>query len=225
MQNRTSCCTLLLALIAGLAIVDRAQAFRSGPPTGVNGSTASGGTTCTACHLSGAGSGMVEILGAPSNYAFSTTYNLTVRVSDPVQAGAGFQLSAEDAGGAHVGTLVITDATNTQLNTADWVNHTSTGVSNAVAGWAGMGNAAEFNVDWISPASDVGPVTFWAAGNAINDNFSSSGDLVYVTSTTANAQEPVPATSTWGLIVLTLVMLVAASTLLGRRMKPVRVAA
>lgn len=211
--------TGLLALAGVIVFAGQALAFRSGPPSARNGSTASGGATCSQCHGSSVGSGSVEILGAPTGYAPGVTYNLTVRIADPVQAGAGFQLSVEDGSGTHVGTLVLADPTNTQFNGEDpnWVNHTSTGVGNAVTNWAGMGNAAEYNVDWIAPGSDVGAITFWAVGNAINNNFSQSGDLIYLTDTSATFADPVPAVSTWGLVALTLVMLVAATSMLSRR--------
>ena len=222
-----------LVALAGVAVFSsQVLAFRSGPPSERNGSTASGGQSCSQCHGSAVGSGSVQILGAPGAYAPSTTYNLTVRIDDPVQAGAGFELSVEDAAGPHVGTLVLSDATNTQFLSDDpidcptndcFVSHTSTGVTTSVADWGTMGNAAIFNVDWTSPASDVGTVTFWAVGNAINDNFSSSGDIVYLTNTSAGFAEPTPAASTWGLAVLTLVMLVAGSIMLNRKAKPIRV--
>lgn len=204
-----------LVLAGAGGVPNEAFAFRGGPPPGANGSTASGGASCIGCHTAG-GAGSVEILGVPTTYTASTTYNLTVRIADAAQAGAGFQLSVEDNVGTHVGTLVITDATNTQPN-GGWVNHTFTGVGNSVTNWGGMGSAAEYNVDWVSPASDVGAVTFWAAGNAINNNSLSSGDQVYLTSSSASFGVPVPAVSTWGLVTMTLVMLAAATVLLARR--------
>jgi hypothetical protein len=50
-------------------------------------------------------------------------------------------------------------------------------------------------------------------GNAINDNFSLTGDLVYLANTTAMSGL-VPAVSTWGLAVLTLAMLAAGAATL-----------
>jgi len=209
--------------VLGLAVVafatTNAMAFRSGPPSGRTGSIASGGSSCTDCHGATVGNGTVEILGAPAGYELGATYDLTVRVSDPDQAGAGFQISVEDAVGTHVGTLSLIDATGTQLNTSDYVNHTSTGVDNAVSAWAGNGNSADYPVRWQAPASDVGPITFWAAGNAINNNFSSSGDRIYLTNETVNMAEPIPAASTWGLVVMTITLL-AVGTIVVVRQKP-----
>ena len=215
--------TWVLALLSTIALPGGAFAFRSGPPPGRNGSTASLGASCIGCHSAGVGES-VEILGVPTTYEANTTYNLTVRIADAAQAGAGFQLSVEDDAGTHVGTLVITDATNTQPN-GGWVNHTFTGVDNSVTNWSGLGNSAEYNVDWVSPASNVGAVTFWAAGNAINNDSSLNGDHVYLTNVSATFSLPVPAASTWGLVMLTLLMIVGASVLLLRRQRTARISA
>jgi hypothetical protein len=168
---------------------------------------------------------MVEILGVPAQYDPSAVYDLTVRVSDAARVGAGFQLSVENAAGNHVGVLSIIDPVFTTLNSDDpsYVNHTSDGVDDSVANWAANGNSVSYVVRWTAPSISMGPVTFWAAGNAINNNFSPSGDLIYTTSQTTTAAAGVPAVSSWGLVVLTLVGLTAA-TLMERR-KPALVAA
>jgi len=106
-------------------------------------------------------------------------YDLVVRVQDDTKLGGGFQISVEDPAGNHAGLLILTDPVNTQEN-AEWVNHTGDGVANSVVNWAALGNAAEYNVRWQAPEC-IGPVTFWAAGNAINNNSSSTGDTIYLT--------------------------------------------
>lgn len=206
--------------LAGLAVTwlgsaGSALAFRSGPPGGMTGSPASGGNSCTLCHSGGSGSGSVQILGFPAQYAPNTDYDLTVRIADATKLGAGFQISVEDSSGEHMGTLTLLDATNTQFNAGNvWVNHTLTGVANSVTNWAGNGNAADYTVRWTSPATDEGPITAYAAGNAINNNFGSSGDTIYLTSVTATFMEEIPTVSQWGLAVIALMVLSAGSVIL-----------
>lgn len=184
----------------------------------MNGSVAAGGSNCTICHVGGGGSGSVQILGVPSAYHAGGIYDLTIRVSDAAQLGAGFQLSVEDGVGAHVGTLSITDSVNTKFNDSDpnWVNHNATGVGNSVANWAGNGNSVDYNVRWEAPGGDVGAVTFFAAGNAINDNMSMLGDNIYTTSTTA-VFASVPAVSDWGVLAMLLLLMTAGTIVLRRR--------
>ena len=205
---------LWITLIAILTILTSSTsvfAFRSGPPEKRNGSTASEGNSCRNCHNNTVGTGIVEILGVPTIYRPGEFYNITVRVHDKTQSGAGFQISVEDANGTHVGFLVVSDLTNTQLN-GGFINHTSSGVSNAIANWASLGNAAEYNVLWEAPGMDIGPITFWAAGNAINNNFSNTGDIVYLTNTIATFGPSVPTVSQWGMLVM-LIMVMTAATL------------
>lgn len=184
-RNRITYWLALGGLISLAGPMD-AYAFRSGPPAFVNGSTASSGTSCKACHGAIVGAGSVTILNAPVTYQPNAIYHLVVRIQDNARVGAGFQISAESPAGAFLGTFTLTMA-GTQFNPTNnnFVNHNNAGVNASVTAWAGLGNAAEYLVDWQAPASDAGPITFWAAGNAINNNGLSSGDLIYLTSVTA----------------------------------------
>ncbi len=176
MLRRSGC--MVFACVIGLCS-SPSFGFRSGPPAGRNGSTASFNNSCRVCHGNAMGGGAVELSGVPSLYTPNTIYNISVRVVDSTKLGAGFQLSVEDGAGAHQGNFILTEPTFTQHN-GRWVNHTGQGVNNAVANWAVNGESATYNVQWQAPASDVGTVRFWAAGNAINNNGSSSGDIVYL---------------------------------------------
>ena len=214
-----------VALVLTVGSGSTAFGSRFSPLSGRSGGPANGGATCRTCHGNAVGGGIVEILGVPSQYDLNAVYDLTVRVSDAARVGAGFQVSVEDAAGNHVGILSLIDPVFTALNSDDptYVNHTPEGVDDSVANWAANGNSVSYAVRWTAPSVDEGPVTFWAAGNAINNNFSASGDLIYTTSHTASATAGVPAVSTWGLVVLTLMGLTAA-TLMERR-KPAAVTA
>ncbi len=178
-------CWSTAALMLTFAAPSSVLAYRSGPPPGVNGSTASSGNSCRVCHGSSVGSGSVQIIGFPTQYMSGATYPIQVRIADEIKAGAGFQISFETPAGVHAGTMLHTDALNTQLNPPGWMNHTSNGVDNAVDNWTLMGQAAVYNLSWRAPSTDMGPITAWAAGNAINNNFVNTGDIIYLTSRTA----------------------------------------
>jgi len=188
-----------------------------------NGGTAAGGSDCTACHTpTTTGTGSVQILGAPSFYAAGHLYSLTVRVEDPDQVGAGFQLTVESPTGTQVGTLTAPGA-DTQI-LSGMAGHTTTGVANSIANWVALGNAAEFQVLWQAPASDEGPATFWVAGNAINDAGGNNGDHVYTANYATAFLGNVPAVSEWGLMVMVMLLMTAGSILVGRRRAvPIRV--
>ncbi len=162
-------------------------AWRGGPPPYRNGGIAANGTSCRLCHGSTIGGGSVQILGAPSNYVLNRIYDLSVRVADNSKAGAGFEVSAESPTGVFLGTMIVSDPVHTDhpFGETGFVAHTGAGVDNAVANWIAMGRSATYNFQWRAPATASGPVTFYAAGNAINNNFSNSGDIIYLTNVTA----------------------------------------
>ena len=209
-------CGLMLAAAPSAAL-----AFRSGPPAGLTGSPVSGGSSCFPCHGDGStGPGSLQIMDFPATYAPSTNYDLTVKIADATKLGAGFQISVEKAGAMHVGTLSIIDGTNTQLNSTNWVNHTLAGTNNSVANWNMLpnSNSASYMVRWTSPATDQGPITAYAVGNAINNNFNNgTGDNIYLTNVTANFLAPVPTVSQWGLAVIALLVLTVGTVVIRRR--------
>lgn len=185
--------TLLSAAVIA-ALVPAAFASRSGPIAGVSGGPSGNNNSCMLCHDENVGPGSVSILGMPPTFEPDTVYDLVIRIADSTKAGAGFEVSAEDGAGGHVGTLIRSDSTNTRFagGNSRYLCHNSTGVNNAVANWAGMGNAAEYQVQWRSPAAPAGPVIFYAAGNAINNDFSNSGDNIYLTSFQSDPAAPCP---------------------------------
>lgn len=175
---------LLICGVAGLTVLLSAavEGRRSGAPAGFNGSLASHGQTCSACHSPGSGgSGMVEILGAPAQYVPNQTYDITVRISDAAQEGAGFELSVEDSVGQRAGDL-SPDGSLTKFagNNRNWVTHTSAGVEASITAWSDNGGSYAFTVPWTAPPSNVGPIVFYAVGNAINNDGDTDGDYVYL---------------------------------------------
>jgi hypothetical protein len=90
----------------------------------------------------------------------------------------GFEATAEDVNGDKKGTLIITDAAQTKLVNANRaVTHTSGGITP-------FGNDKTWTFDWTAPDSGTGDITFYAAFNAANGNGSTSGDVIYLSSTT-----------------------------------------
>ena len=182
---------VLALAAAALLHASPAWARRAGARSFRNGSFASGGQTCLACHSNSTGfsSGSVTIVGAPDQYNLNRLYTIAVIVQDSVQAGGGFELSAESGTGAALGSLLLSDAVNTRYadNNPAFVTHTATGVSNGVSGWAGHGNSVTYTMQWRAPATDAGAVTFFTAGLAINNNNSSSLDRLYLAQRAATA--------------------------------------
>ena len=184
-------CILFLITIA--MAVGAALAFSGGAASGYSGGHVGNGWNCTACHGFNPGMGGVELLGAPRRYVSGRVYDLTVRVFDAEQVGGGFELSAESVSG-HQGTLIRSDQINTQYaddgSNRDYITHTLVGFENSLAAWPTDGGS-EYHFRWVAPTDDVGPITFFTAGNAVNHAQSFLGDRYYATYAIAHfAEQP-----------------------------------
>jgi len=116
---------------------------------------------------------------------------VTVQVADPAQQRWGFELSARLNSNPETGQAGDFTSTDnmTQVICEDnapkpcssgpsFITHTSAGTRNGTRG------GASFQFDWTPPSTNVGPVTFYVAGNAANGDANLTGDLIY----TASAQ-------------------------------------
>lgn len=167
-------------------------------PSGLAG--APGQSTCAACHGSGSvstGPGRVRIEAvSATGYAPGTALRLRVTIEDPDARRWGFQLTARRASAntQPMGTFTNVAGQGTSIPAQPTIGHSAAGTR------PGTANSASWEVDWNPPAANEGPVIFYAAGNAANnDNNSDPGDRVYTTSLQV---EPAGATDVTGNTVL-----------------------
>lgn len=182
---------ILLSLFLVPAI---AMGYSSGPPNEVTG--APGEQTCVDCHTSfplNSGNGSLTIVG-PAQFIAGHTYPIVVTIQDPGQQRWGFEFTPLTQG-----TISLTDATHTQMQTVSgktYVKHTTSGTYNGVPN-----GPTAWTFNWTAPANPPSQITFYAAGNAANGNGNNQGDYIYSTSFTTNlttgiddqiASEPLP---------------------------------
>ncbi|MEM7316901.1 MAG: choice-of-anchor V domain-containing protein [Planctomycetota bacterium] len=161
---------------------------------------APGESNCAVCHSGSAPStGSIQLSGLPTQYEPNATYNINVDLQLLGQKRWGFSLTAlEDSGNTSAGVFVATDTTNTQTAVSSasrqYITHTEAGTYNGVEdvspGWS---------LTWTAPATMVGPISFYAIGNAANGNNASfdPGDFVYRSKTTLT---PIPEPSAIAII-------------------------
>jgi hypothetical protein len=169
----------------------RVGAFSHGPPTSYT--NAPGESNCTACHTSyelNSGPGHVMISGLPAAYSPNQEVVMSVTTFHPDGFLYGFQLTAIDGTGTQAGTLVATDAVNTQLvsgfvlgNPRQYIEHTFAGAFPVEF------NQRTWTFKWTAPAASTGPVTFYVAGNGGNGDGESTGDYIYTSSVTVSPGE------------------------------------
>ena len=184
---------VFVAVVMGIR-VSTIFALSSGPADGRTGSPADGLKTCkdTGCHNSftlNSGPATFSI-SAADNYTLGEVVPVTISFSNSKTAKHGFELSALDASDEHVGTFSSVDnKTKTTDGKGYYIKHTSTGDNQS-------GNAS-FNVTWTAPTSEVKnpPVTFYAAGNEANGDFTANGDYIYTTTAQISTGAATPTTT------------------------------
>ena len=153
-------------------------AFSGGPPNEKTGAPNENTCAQAGCHSGNAlnVSGGSLMLTIPETYIPSEVYTIVVNLSRAGQSRWGFEMTALDANGARAGTFTADTAGNTQLSEASskqYIKHTSAGTAQ------GTNDAHNWEFEWTAPDADMGPITFYAAGNASNGNFNPIDDYIY----------------------------------------------
>ena len=160
------------------------HAFSAGPPAGYTSAPQEEPEACAECHVPpDAGTGKIFIT-APQTYVPGQTYPITVTHQniDSTRLRWGFQLTVLDtASDEKAGELQSINGLTQVLNNAgpgsarQYIEHTAAGT------FVGQQNGASWTFNWTAPATDVGPVSFYAAGNQANNDGNTSGDYIYRT--------------------------------------------
>lgn len=152
---------------------------------------APGEDNCTACHTSfpvNSGTGSVAITGVPLRYVTGQNYQITVTTSQSDGVIYGFQMAVLNQTGHDAGSFNLPSGNPQRMQTITgivngvvrtYVEHTVDGI---VPNQFGFNN---WTFTWTAPNQDVGPVTFYASGNAANSDGNTTGDYIYTTSKTS----------------------------------------
>jgi hypothetical protein len=185
--------TLSILSIAAIFIFSQAifqtgYSNRAAAPVARTGSPFdNGGVACNAsgCHT---GFSVTNVTGwitsniPVTGYVPGTTYTITATATFTALIRFGFEISPQRTNGALAGTIVITDATNTQLASGNpkYVTHTTTG-TNAAA----TPGSKTWTFNWTAPVAGTGTVTFYGAFNCANNSNTSAGDRIHLTTMVA----------------------------------------
>lgn len=163
-------------------------ALSTGPPVmraGVPGEA--NGLTCTACHrgidLNADPAGFVRVQAVP--YRPGVRQTVRVTVFHPEAARWGFQLTARLVSDLTKKAGSFTANTEVQVRCSD--NSTTSGCGELTefaqhvqpSTQGGASGARSWTVEWMPPATDVGEVIFYVAGNAANASGNNQGDRIY----------------------------------------------
>ncbi len=166
-------------------------AFSSGPDPGNAG--VPGESTCVACHTGTAlngGPGSVNAeFSSGQTYTPGVRQRIAITITDEGQRRFGFQITSRLASDAatQAGSFTPVGGETQVLCSArpftaqqqapcpanlplQYAEHTSEG---------SRSGRNRYEIDWTAPATDVGPVTFYLAGNAANADGTNRGDRIY----------------------------------------------
>ena len=178
-------------------------AHASGPDVGKSG--VPGESTCNEalCHVGtalNAGGGSVAVtFPSGTTYTPGVKQHLVVTIADPAQRMWGFQLTARQAAATATmaGSFASTDKTTAVVCGAtprdpgevflDFPGNQNCTISRPFAyiehtqiGSARLANGSQtYEFDWFPPATNVGNITIFVAGNAANGNGNETGDHIY----------------------------------------------
>lgn len=172
----------VLILIPSAIIVFTSSMYKQ---TGIAGKTGSPGeSTCQSCHgdfALNSGPGTISISNFGMNnwqYVPGQTYPITVTVSQLGAPKFGFGLECLTSTNQNAGSLTIIDPTATKLlgKIVNGVNRIN--ATHVLNGTYSL-DSRSFIVNWTAPPAGTGTVNFYFAGNATNDDVSTSGDYIY----------------------------------------------
>jgi uncharacterized protein (TIGR03437 family) len=208
MQRKRKISLAKAAVILGIVPV-LLWAYEYGPNPGYSGVPGEhDGATCdtSGCHVGtplNAGGGSVTVTFPNGmTYTPGVTQHLKVTIADKAQRAWGFELTARQASSTSTaaGSFASTD-NHTQLvcshpdlfifvdvpfsgpgsqscdagSPLQYIEHSLSGY-NATKGTTG---SATYEFDWTPPASNVGNITIYVAGNAANGDLQPTGDHIY----------------------------------------------
>jgi len=175
--------------LCALVLCSAIWAKSTGPDPALAG--VPGEDNCTVCHgtsvNSGGGKLTVSLVNA-SAWTPGQQMQLRITLADPTARRWGFQITARSSSNPNTtaGVFALADATTTRRVTGfagtEYISHNSAGSR------TGTADSSTWDVLWTPPAdASFGAVTFYAAGNAANNNGAEDpGDKVYTTTLTVN---------------------------------------
>ncbi len=154
-------------------VVTSVSATSDGPPPGYTG--APDEASCTACHANGPTTPGTFTITPPAYYIPGQTYQIEVQhaSTDTSRARWGFEMTAL------TGIFMAGSFSNINANTQIVSESGRDYIEQTLAGsFGGQTGGATWTMNWTAPATNVGPIGFYAAGNQGNNNGAPSGDRI-----------------------------------------------
>jgi hypothetical protein len=152
---------------------------------GATGSPSESACNASGCHVGTAlNSGPGSVTISSSNltdwmYVPGQSYSISVTVAETGRSLFGLGFEALKSNGDNAGTLVAGTGTTIKTKVVGGFSRKNI-VQQTDAG--ATSNSHTFTFTWNAPATDVGNITFYVAGNAANNDNDEAGDHIYTSS-------------------------------------------
>lgn len=136
---------------------------------------------CHATYILNSGTGSITISSSDLvnwEYVPGETYTISVTLAKSGLDLFGIGFEALKSNGDNAGTLVA--GTDTQIKNKNVGGFQRKSITHD-DGTGASADSHTFTFTWHAPTANVGTITFYAAGNACNDNGNENGDYVYTT--------------------------------------------
>jgi hypothetical protein len=194
MMKKITLAALALGIFSVMPLLktDLAHSNTSAGPAGHTGSPGDGRSCATSgCHTGLTVQNQAGLISAnipSSGYVPGETYTITASVNAASVVKFGFQVSPQKENGQLVGSLIATNAAETQIvGSGKYMTHRAQGTQ-------GSGQRT-WTFNWVAPIAGTGSFAFYGSFNASNNNGSSSGDQIILSNLFVNEDVSTSASS------------------------------
>ncbi len=176
---------MISATVATLWSTNPPSILSSGAPASSTGAPGEKSCSQSGCHDDtqpniGPASYSINFSNGSQSYLPDSTYTIRLRVEDVQRHRFGFQLVVLDTANKNVGFFTLKENERTQvlenfndLTDRRYATYTYAGTAEKTAG------VGEWQLQWTAPSVSVGPIHFYAAFAAANNDKSDKGDHIY----------------------------------------------
>ncbi len=170
--------TLIVGGLLYFTGIHTSKAYYYGPPAGATNSPFDGASCaysgCHSSHPLQSAKPWITSNIPPTGYIGGSIYTLTAKAVYTGFTSFGFEISPQTPAGAKLGSLIVTNATTTQLvahSGLQYIEQTQNGYQGA--------DSLVWTFNWKAPAAGTGNVTFYGCFNCGNGNSNASGTYVF----------------------------------------------
>ncbi len=170
--------TLIVGGLLYFTGIHNSKAYYYGPPAGATNSPFDGASCaiggCHSTHALQSAKPWITSNIPPTGYKADSTYTLTAKAVYTGFTSFGFEISPQTPAGGKLGTLIVTNATTTQITTYAGLQY----IEQTQNGYQGT-DSLVWTFNWKAPALGTGSVTFYGCFNCGNGNSTSANTWVF----------------------------------------------